>query len=262
MKRKPRVRQWRRSPVHRIFFLSFFFFILALISSILVVNQGLKPVLLNIAEFRVTQIANQALGIAVSKKISEDLETADLIEEQVDDQGRVESYVFNTIVENRVQRNVQYRVENFLKLLEEGERPETGVPIEVELELDESEQALLDDIRKRGLLVEIPIGQALGIPLLGNLGPKIPVHMEVIGSVATETTSEIVQTGINGAIIEVNVHVEVEMSVVIPFASKPVKLEQNIPVTKVFHPGDVPNYYHNGEGSSDLSIPIDPNLSP
>ncbi|GAB2544175.1 sporulation protein YunB [Gracilibacillus alcaliphilus] len=258
---RPRRRQWRKTPGNHMLFITFFLFVLAMIASILVVNEGIKPVLLNTAEVRVSQIANQALGIAVSKKISEDLENGDLVEVQLDDQGRIENYVFNAVVENRVQRNVQYRLENFLKLLESGERPETGVPIEVEiLDLDESEQALLDEIRERGLLIEIPVGQALGIPLLANLGPRIPVNIEVLGSVGTETTSEIVQTGINGALIQVNVFVEVEMRVVIPFASKPVKLEQHIPVTKVFHPGDVPNYYHNGEGSSNLSIPIDPQM--
>ncbi len=261
-----RRKKWSRRkigspPANQIVFISFFIFVLVMIASILIVNEGIKPVLLNYAKVRVDAIANQAMGIAVSKKISEDLEAGDLIEVQLDEEGRVENYIFNAVVENRVQRNVQYRVENFLKLLEKGERPETGVPLEVELDLEPSEQELLDDVREKGLLVEVPLGQALGIPVIANLGPKVPVNMEVIGSVGTEVTSEIVETGINGAYIHVNVHIEVEMMVVIPFASEPTKVVQDIPVTKVFHPGDVPNYYNEGgEGSSDLSIPIDPDL--
>ncbi|GAE92874.1 hypothetical protein JCM21714_1895 [Gracilibacillus boraciitolerans JCM 21714] len=246
-------------PKNQLIFISFFLFILCMIASLLIVNEGgIKPVLLNYAKIRVSAIANQAMGIAVSKKISEDLETKELYQVQLDDQGRVENYIFNAEVENRVQRNIQYRVENFLKLLEKGERPETGVPIEVELDLEPDEQKLLEDVRERGLLVEVPVGQALGIPILANLGPKIPVNMEVIGSVGTKITSELTQTGINGALIQVNVHIEVEMMVVIPFASDTVKSVQDIPVTKLFHPGDVPEYYHDGgEGSSNLSVPIE-----
>lgn len=260
-----RRKNWNRRkigspPANQLIFISFFIFILTMIASILIVNEGIKPVLLDYAKVRVEQIANQAMGIAVSKKISEDLEAGDLIQVQYDDDGKVENYIFNAVVENRVQRNVQYRVENFLKLLEKGERPESGVPLEVELDLEPSEQELLNDVREKGLLVEVPLGQALGVPLLANLGPKVPVNMEVIGSVGTEITSEIVQTGINGAYIHVNVHIEVEMMVVIPFASEPYRVVQDIPVTKVFHPGDVPNYYHEGGEGSDLSIPIDPNI--
>ncbi|WP_163536558.1 sporulation protein YunB [Gracilibacillus sp. YIM 98692] len=247
-----------KPPLQQVIFISFFLFVLSMIISILVVNEGIKPVLLNYAEVRVSQIANQAMGIAVNKKISEDLEAEELVQVQVDEQGRVENYIFNAVVENRVQRNVQYRVENFLKLLEKGERPESGIPIEVELDLEPSEQELLDDVREKGLLVEVPLGQALGVPVLANLGPKVPVNMDVIGHVETEITSELVETGINGAFIHVNVHISVEMRVVIPFASRPVEVLQDIPVTKVFHPGEVPDYYHDGEGQSNFSIPIEP----
>jgi sporulation protein YunB len=255
---KKRTRRIAAPPVRQVIYISLLLFIISMVTSLLIVNEGIKPVLLEIAEVKVSQIANQALGIAVNKKISEDLETEQLVQYEVDEQGRVVNYIFNAIVENRVQRNVQYRVESFLKLLEKGERPETGVPLEVELELEPSEEALLDDIREKGLLVEVPLGQTLGIPILANLGPKIPVNMEVIGHVETEITSDIVETGVNGAYIHVNVHIEVEMRVVIPFASTPVRVKQDIPVTKVFHPGDVPNYYQSGEGGSNLSVPIEP----
>ncbi|ENH95924.1 hypothetical protein J416_13409 [Gracilibacillus halophilus YIM-C55.5] len=219
----------------------------------------MKPVLLNYAEVRVKEIANQAMAIAVSKKISDDLETDDLIDVEVNENGEIENYVFNAVVENRVQRNVQYRVENFLKLLEQGDRPEAGVPLEVEMDLEPSEEALLDDIREKGLLIEVPLGQALGVPVLANLGPKVPVNMEIIGAVGTEVNSKLLQTGINGAMIEVNVHIEVEMRVVVPFASKPTTVAQDIPVTKVFHPGEVPQYFNQGnDEGSDLSIPIEP----
>ncbi|KAB8131831.1 sporulation protein YunB [Gracilibacillus oryzae] len=244
--------------MRQIAYISLLLFIICMISSLLIVNEGIKPVLLEIAKVKVSQIANQAVGIAVNKKISEDLENDKLIQYEVDEQGRVVNYIFNSIIENRVQRNIQYRVENFLKLLEEGDRPEIGVPLEVEMELEPSEKKLLDEIRKRGLLVEVPLGQTLGIPLLANLGPKIPVNMEVIGFVETSITSDIVETGVNGAYIHVNVHIEVEMRVVIPFASEPVRVVQDIPVTKVFHPGDVPDYYQDGEGDSNLSVPLDP----
>ena len=249
-------------PFHQMLMITFLIFSIFMVLSIVIVNEGIKPALMEIAKVRVAQIANQAMGIAVSKKINEDLEAGDIIQFQTDENGRVEHYIFNSVAENRVQRNVQYRVENFLQLLEEGERPETGAPIEIEMELDPSEKKLIDEIRKRGLLVEIPLGQAVGLPVLANLGPKIPVKIEVIGAVGTEVTSRIVETGINGALVEVNVHIEIEMQVVIPFATEPYAIEQDIPITKMYHPGEVPYYYHDGTGNSNLSLPINPDLNP
>lgn len=259
MRKFKRIRYRARKPSQsRLFVIAFLFFTIAMVASILIVNEGIKPVLLAYSETRVKQIANQAMGIAVSKKISEDIKTEDLIQVEVDENGNVEHYIFNAVVENRVQRNVQYRVENFMMLLEQGERPETGPPVEVEMDLEPDERELINELRDKGLLIEVPIGQALGIPVLANLGPKIPVNLEAIGDVGTEVTSRLDQTGINGAYIHVNVHIEVEVRVVIPFASEPVKIEQEIPITKVFHPGEVPHYYHNGKGDSDLSLPLPP----
>ncbi len=229
-----------------------------MVGSILVVNEGIKPVLVEYAQVRVSQVASKALGIAVSRKISEDLEAGDLIEVQVDENGKVENYIFNTVVENRVRRNVQYRVETFMKLLEKGEQPELGTPLEIEEELAPSERELLEAIRERGLLIEVPLGQALGVPVLANLGPKIPINLEAVGDVYTEVKSEMVETGINGALIRVNVYIQVNVRIIMPFASNPVVLEQNIPVTRMFHPGEVPEYYQGGEGDSNLSIPLDP----
>lgn len=249
-------------PFHQMLMITFLIFSIFMVLSIVIVNEGIKPVLMEIAKVRVSQISNQAMGIAVSKQITEDLEEEEHILFETDENGRVEHYIFNAVAENRVQRNVQYRVENFLKLLEDGEHPEMGTPLDMDLDfdLDPSEQKLIDDIRKNGLLVEIPLGQALGLPILANLGPKIPVKIEVLGAVRTQVKSQVVETGINGAVIDLKVHIEIEMQVVIPFASEPHRIEQDIPISKMYHPGDVPYYYHNGSDDSNLSVPIDPNL--
>ncbi|WP_017472359.1 sporulation protein YunB [Amphibacillus jilinensis] len=231
------------------------FFIITTFSSVIYINNGIKPVLLDIAETRNMQYANMAMGIAVSKKLNEDLELDELIQFQYDQEGRVVSYQINTALENRIQRNIQYRVENFLHLLERGVIPDESDLLE--LELSETE---LDRVKQQSNLIEIPLGQVLGLPLLANLGPKIPVNLEVIGYVNTEVETLITGMKINSIHIEPVVNIEVEIRTIIPFGSKTAKIEQSIPVGSGGYSGDVPLYYNMSpqDGDMPLSIPLEP----
>ncbi|MBM7541447.1 sporulation protein YunB [Amphibacillus cookii] len=231
------------------------FFMITTFLSVIYINNGIKPVLLDIAETRNMQYANMAMGIAVSKKLNEDLELDELIQFQYDQEGRVVSYQINTALENRIQRNIQYRVENFLHLLERGVIPDESDLLELELSDRE-----LDHVKQQSNLIEIPLGQVLGLPLLANLGPKIPVNLEVIGYVNTEVETLITGMKINSIHIEPVVNIKVEIRTIIPFGSKTAKIEQSIPVGSGGYSGDVPLYYNMSpqDGDMPLSIPLEP----
>ncbi|WP_407272553.1 sporulation protein YunB [Radiobacillus sp. PE A8.2] len=242
-----------------IFIITFILFVLSIFISIIVINNKITPILIEIAQYRTEQHANRAMGIAVNKKLVEDLDTEDLIEIDYDEEGNVVSYGFNPVVQNRVQRNIQYRVENFLAELEKGNIPDQGAPLDVEL--DQEEQPSSEAVREKSNLIEIPIGQVLGIPLLANFGPRIPVNIETTGFVSTEVKSSVLDLGINNTYIEMYVLIEVELRVLIPFESAPVHLEQRIPIGNRGINGEVPYYYNDGGGNAgDISLPIDPSF--
>lgn len=222
--------------------------------SIFYVNNRIKPILLEIAETRNEQYANMAMGIAIGKKINEDLELGELITFEYDQNGRVVSYQVNAALETRIQRNIQFRVEKFLHLLEEGVIPDESDLLELELS-----QSEIDQVRQRANLVEIPLGQVLGIPLLANLGPKIPVNLEVIGFVNTEVETLITGMKINSVHIEPIVHINVEIKTIIPFGSKTAIIDQSIPIGSGGYSGEVPLYYNmNPDDDMSLSIPLEP----
>src|SRR5690625_668241 len=95
------------------------FFVITIVS-IVYVNNRIQPILLEIAETRNENYANMAMGIAINRNINEDLELGELITFQYDQNGRVVSYQVNAALETQIQRNIQYRVEQFLQLLERG----------------------------------------------------------------------------------------------------------------------------------------------
>lgn len=61
--------------------------------------------------------------------------------------------------------------------------------------------------------------------------------------------------GINNALVEIAVHIEVNVQVVIPFATKPATVSTDIPIAMRIIQGEVPNFYNNG-GNSDPSFEI------
>ncbi|WP_241964526.1 sporulation protein YunB [Paraliobacillus zengyii] len=258
MRRKTNHKRLHISPSSRhLLFITTILFVIATLASIVIVNRGIKPVLLEIAETRNENYANMAMGIAVNKKLNEDLEVENLIDFQYDDSGQVVSYQINAAMENRVQRNIQYRVENFIHQLERGIVPDTSAPLDVDIESEE--QTTIEAIQDKSNLIEIPLGQVLGLPLLANLGPKIPVNLELIGYVNTEVETKVSDVQINSVHIEPVVHIEVEIRTIIPFGTKTARIEQEIPIGSGGYNGDVPQYYSpNKDDNTNLSVPIDP----
>ncbi|CQR46551.1 Sporulation protein YunB [Paraliobacillus sp. PM-2] len=257
MWKKTRIKRYRKPPaIRQLFFLTAILFVIITFVSLIIVNRGIKPVLLEIAETKNKQYANMAMGIAVNKKLNEDLQVEELIEFQYDNDGRVVSYHINAAMENRVQRNIQYRVENFIHQLEQGIVPDTSAPLDVDIE--EQEQTNLETIQQKSNLIEIPLGQVLNLPLLANLGPKIPVNLELVGYVSTEVETKVTGVKINSVHIEPTVHIEVEIRTIIPFGTKTAHIQQNIPIGSGGYNGDVPQYYPNSESEPNLSIPLNP----
>ena len=107
----------------------------------------------------------------------------------------------------------------------------------------------------------IPFGVVFNNSGLEELGPKIPIKTILVGSITTNLRSKITNYGINNALLEINVVVEVEERIIMPFSSKKVKVKEQIPVVMKIIEGRIPKYYGssiNGN-SSELSIPIENN---
>ena len=76
----------------------------------------------------------------------------------------------------------------------------------------------------------IPLGQALDLLLFQNLGPKIPIELEVTGFVNAELETKLTPLQINSMHIEPVVHLTVKIRTLVPFASRKATLKQVIPL--------------------------------
>jgi sporulation protein YunB len=146
-------------------------------------------------------------------------------------------------LENLVQKNIKEAERGNLSVLESL--------TDVEIEVDSSKKG------EDGIVYYVPLGQATNNALLGNLGPKIPIRFSAIGDVQSNVKTKVTEYGINNAHIEVYIALQVNIEIIIPFATDTTIVKRNIPIGMGIFPGDVPQFYNGGGGTSP-SIDITP----
>lgn len=236
--------------------MTFVVFICALILSVWVIDKGIEPTLIDIAEKKTSQFAREAINEAVSKRIVDDLQVEDLVQIETDNNGEIVSVGWNAVVVNRVLRNTTFRVQNYLKRIERGEiTPEDSL----DFDIDDDVVIQEDTVEEHWAIVRIPIGQATGNTLLANLGPQVPVHFSVVGDVQSDFRRKITEYGINNAMIELSINIQANVQIVIPFSTSTTVVETDIPVYVGVIPGKVPNFYSSGsDSSSDIDLAVPP----
>jgi sporulation protein YunB len=208
----------RRKRRRRVVFLLLLITMAFALQSFIFVEKNLKPPLMNLAKVRVKQIATQAINSAITDRLSQGANYDKLIEWQRDNNGNVSSFVLNYAEHMRITADTVSTVQNQLLRLES--MPE-----------------------------HIPVGQAMGSALLASFGPKVPVRLVPMGSAQVSLNTRYENAGINMILVEVYIRIIAEVSVIIPFDSKPEVVETEIPVTYVLVVGGTPMYYMDNKGN-------------
>lgn len=235
-------------PFRYVFLISFIIFCIMTVQGLWVVERGIRPTLIDIAQTETQRIGTLAINEALSKKILENTDMENLIEIKQDQNEKIISVGFNPIIYNRVLQQTTQRVESYLSDIAQGKISELGVPEGIEVEQEGMRNY------KEGIIHTIPLGQATGNSLLAHLGPKVPVRLSAIGDVNSQINQEVVSVGINNTYISLSVDITVDVKIVIPFATATEVVETSILVGMVYIPGEVPEFYQNG-GDGNLITP-------
>lgn len=236
-------------PVRYIFLLTFVFFIVSTVAGLWFINRGIGPTLMVIAEKETRRLANLVINNAINQQIAEDeFNVENFIKIEKDEHGKISAIDFNTTVVNRVLAKTTNRVQLNLRAASEGKLLALEFP-DVQVETKQEQE--------QGVIYYIPLGQATNNVLLGNLGPRIPVRFYVIGDVHSDVNKSIRPFGINNALIEIAIHIEVNVQIIIPFATKMATIRNDIPVAIQIIQGEVPQFYNQGgEGDTPIQIPV------
>lgn len=248
---KPRGRRPRkRIPFRHVFVITFVLFIGMTIWGLWIINNGIKPTLMEIAETRAKQIATYAVNIAVGKKEIREMEQEmnqsggngsknQLFIPHYNNNNDVTFITYNTVAINQLNNRIVNDVQEYLRLIEEGKTPISN-PTLGEVRADDNQQGLVD---------KIPLGQATNNVLLSNLGPNIPVKFQAISNITTNVERNVQPVQINNVYVQIFLHVVVQVKIVIPFEVKTVSVTSDIPIAEQLVRGDVPIYW-GGNGSS------------
>ena len=222
--------------------------IISLFISLKFINLKVNPILLDYANMEARKLSSIIINDAVSKNFKS-INVDDLFIITKDNE-EIKSIDFNPIIVNQALTSTTTLIQTNLKYLEQGK---------IEL-LNLNTDALIDyntDKLRQGIIYEIPSGVIFGNSFLANIGPKIPVRFSIVGDIVSYVNTNVTDYGINNALIEVNVVLDLSIQVILPFVTDKIDIETSIPVALKLIQGGVPNYYLNGlQNSPSISLPI------
>lgn len=222
--------------------------IISLFISLKFINLKVNPILLDYANMEARKLSSIIINDAVSKNFKS-INVDDLFIITKDNE-EIKSIDFNPIIVNQALTSTTTLIQTNLKYLEQGK---------IEF-LNLNTDALIDyntDKLRQGIIYEIPSGVIFGNSFLANIGPKIPVRFSIVGDIVSYVNTNVTDYGINNALIEVNVVLDLSIQVILPFVTDKIDIETSIPVALKLIQGSVPNYYLNGlQNSPSISLPI------
>ncbi len=201
------------------------------------------PVVLEYADMNIKKISIEVLRNAGLKEFNEKLNEEELFYILKDGSGQIQSIDFNVKAMNELLMLVSKNVRTELKKIEKGEKS-----------LDGLNSKLLSKRTKNGFIYEVPLGLVFDNIFLSTLGPRVPVRIEYVGNISLDIKSRVKEYGINGALIEIYIYVQVNQKVILPFQSKNSKLATEVPVVMKLVKGNIPYYLPSINRSYSASI--------
>ncbi len=245
----------RRAPLpfRTVFAISTVIFIIFTLQGLWLVERGIKPVLIEIAKAETQRIAQQAINDAVSKKMVGDVEELgeqqELVITEKDESGKITSARINSQGFNRILSEATVTAQDYLNMIERGEINQWSE------HLKDSEIEPVKG-KDQGVVHYIALGKATQNSLLANLGPRVPIRFVIIGEVQSKPISNVKLVGINNIWIEINIRFEVDVNVVVPFATETEKVTANVPLVFTLINGEVPQFYNrSNEGIPPAIVP-------
>ncbi|MTH07978.1 sporulation protein YunB [Turicibacter sanguinis] len=206
--------------------------------------QNLYPVVMTYAKAQTTNIATLIIkeGIAQSELVNFKID--EVIKFKENDEGLVSSIIVNTPVLNRLLVSTTQQIEEKLLLVESGDLTELGL------------DAIYGGPYEDGVLINIPWAVAFNLSLFHDIGPSFPVSVKLNGSTVTDIVTEVKPYGINNALLEILLKVDVKLEVLLPFKSDEVTVSVSSPLVLKMITGQTPQYYYIGNSSASPMNPI------
>lgn len=176
------------------------------------VDKSLTPTIKVLAETKAEEIASRSINKAVRDIIKDKINYSDLVLTKSDANGKISMVQSNTILMNQIASDVAIQIQNELK-------------------------------KAKTTTSYIPIGTALGSPILAKYGPQVKVSIEPIGTVNVNFSTKFEDAGINQTRHRIYLEVKAQVNVVIPLSTEPKEVKAQVPICETIIIGEVPQSY-------------------
>src|SRR5574344_743902 len=200
-------------------------------------NKSISPILHNYDLIEANKLATLVITQSVNDNLINNLNLNNLYIITKDNENIV-SIDVDPIILNKFSLDVINSIQYNLKMIEKGKVEDLKIYNNLKINYS-------DDLLKKGIFYEIPVGVVFNNSLLANLGPKIPIKFSLISNVITDIKTNITNYGINNALLESKLNIKIQGKVILPITSKLVEIEYNMPIITKIIQGSIPNYFLN-----------------
>ncbi len=190
------------------------FLISFLVGSFIYIDRTLRPTIKVLAETKALELANKSINKSVAEVVKGQINYKDLMNVQLDSNGKITMIQANTVLMNSIASDVALEIQDELK-------------------------------KVKSTSSYIPIGTALGSPILAKYGPQLKVSIEPIGTVSIDFKTKFESSGINQTRHIIYIEASTKVRVVIPLTTSTQEVNVQIPVCETIIVGDVPESYVN-----------------
>lgn len=184
------------------------------IGSFIYIDKTLRPTITVLAETKALELANRSINKSVADTVKGRIKYEDLMNVQLDSNGNISMIQANTVMMNQIASDLALEIQDELK-------------------------------KVKNTSAYIPIGTALGSPILAKYGPKLKVSIEPIGTVSVDFKTEFESSGINQIRHRIYLQAKTQVKVVIPLMTDTKEVKAQIPICETIIVGDVPQSYVN-----------------
>lgn len=170
---------------------------------------------------------NHAINNLVSSVLANiDYDSDSLIHLKTDSKGNVTSIDYDTLHLNQILYSSLDTISDSLEAASEGK-----------------EDPLLHQIFfKDGIIYEMPLGALTHLSFLNDVGPKIPIKMQVLNQVNGEIITYSEPYGINNTMIKIVLRVKIEAKVLTVLSVSSINVTTEVPLVIQVVNGDIPGY--------------------
>ncbi len=189
-----------------------------------------KNILLEYAENKSIEISTIVINESIKQALLEE-KINDILEIDINDSNEIMGVNFDNMKTNKILYDMNYSMLNNIKEIENGNV------------LDMNNKLKKDFFDNKNMVFQVPFNVINEKPALISLGPRIPFKLEVISSATNNILTNVKEYGINNSLVELLLEIEINVQIILPFASKRTTIEKKIPISTKIIQGKIPEYY-------------------